>query len=33
MTGYPTDKEVIEKLHELLDSAEPIMYRLKPKGL
>ena len=33
MTGYPTDKEVIEKPHELLDSAEPIMYRLKPKGL
>ena len=33
MSGYPTDKEVTEKLHELLDSAEPIMYRLKPKGL
>ena len=33
MSGYPTDKEVTEKLHELLDSAEPIMYRLKPQGL
>ena len=28
--GYPTDKEVAEELHELLDSAEPIMYTLKP---
>ena len=33
MSGYPTDKEVTEKLHKLLDSAEPIMYRLKPQGL
>ena len=32
MSGYPTDKEVAEKLHELLDSAEPIMYTLKPQG-
>jgi hypothetical protein len=31
MSGYPTDKEVAEKLHELLDSAEPIMYSLKPQ--
>jgi hypothetical protein len=31
MTGYPTDKDVAEKLHELLDSAEPIMYSLKPQ--
>ena len=33
MSGYPTDKEVAEKLHELLDSAEPIMYRIEPQGL
>jgi len=33
MSGYPTDKEVTEKLHELLDSAEPVVYRLKPQGL
>ena len=33
MSGYPTDKEVAEKLHELLDSAEPIMYTLKPQGV
>ena len=33
MSGYPTDNEVTEKLHELLDSAEPVVYRLKPKGL
>ena len=32
MTGYPTDKDVAEKLHELLDSAEPIMYTLKPQS-
>ena len=32
MSGYPTDKEVAEKLHELLDSAEPIMYRLEPQA-
>ena len=32
MVGYPTDKEVTEKLHELLDSAEPIMYRLEPQS-
>ena len=32
MSGYPTDKEVTEKLHELLDSAEPIMYTLKPQS-
>jgi|TARA_B110000438_G_scaffold240756_1_gene239560 hypothetical protein len=30
MSGYPTDKEVTEKLHELLDSAEPVVYRLEP---
>ena len=30
VVGYPTDKEVAEELHELLDSAEPIMYTLKP---
>mgnify|MGYP007072072198 FL=1 len=28
--GYPTDKEVAEELHILVDSAEPIMYTLKP---
>ena len=33
MSGYPIDDDVSDKLHELLDSAEPIMYRLKPKGL
>jgi hypothetical protein len=33
MSGYPTDKEVTEKLHELLDSAEPVVYRLKTQGL
>ena len=33
MSGYPTDKEVAEKLYELLDSAEPIMYTLKPQGV
>jgi len=32
MSGYPTDKEVAEKLHELLDSAEPIVYRLEPQA-
>ena len=32
MSGYPTDKEVTEKLHELLDSAEPIMYSLEPQA-
>ena len=32
MVGYPTDKEVTEKLHELLDSAEPIVYRLEPQA-
>jgi len=32
MSGYPTDKEVTEKLHELLDSAEPIVYRLEPQA-
>ena len=32
VVGYPTDKEVTEKLHELLDSAEPIMYTLKPQS-
>jgi len=26
---YPTDKEVAEKLHELVDSAEPIYWREK----
>jgi hypothetical protein len=30
VVGYPTDKEVAEELHELLDSAEPLMYTLKP---
>jgi len=30
VVGYPTDKEVAEELHELLDSSEPIMYTLKP---
>ena len=30
MSGYPTDKEVTEKLHELLDSADPVVYRLEP---
>ena len=33
MSGYPTDKEVAEKLHELLDSREPIMYTVKPQGV
>ena len=32
MSGYPTDSEVVDKLHKLLDSAEPIMYTLKPQG-
>ena len=32
MSGYPTDKEVTEKLHELLDSAEPVVYRLEPQA-
>tara|TARA_R110000868_G_scaffold276422_1_gene536080 strand:- start:237 stop:620 length:384 start_codon:yes stop_codon:yes gene_type:complete len=32
VVGYPTDKDVAEKLHELLDSAEPIMYTLKPQS-
>ena len=31
MSGYPTDKEVAEKLHELLDSAEPLVYLLEPQ--
>ena len=30
VVGYPTDEEIAEELHELLDSAEPIMYTLKP---
>jgi len=30
VVGYPTDKEVAEELHKLLDSSEPIMYTLKP---
>ena len=30
IVGYPTDEEIAEELHELLDSAEPIMYTLKP---
>ena len=30
MTGYPTDKDVAEKLQELLDSDESIMYTLEP---
>ena len=33
MSGYPTDDSVAEKLQELLDSDESIMYRLKPQGL
>ena len=33
MSGYPTDDGVAEKLQELLDSDESIMYRLKPQGL
>ena len=32
MSGYPTDKEVTEKLHELLDSAEPVVYRFEPQA-
>ena len=28
MSGYPTDKEVAEKLHELLDSREPLDYTI-----
>ena len=32
MSGYPTDNEVTEKLHELLDSAEPVVYRLEPQA-
>ena len=31
LSGYPTDKEVTEKLHELLDSAEPLVYLLEPQ--
>ena len=30
MSGYPIDDDVSDKLHELLDSAEPIMYRIEP---
>jgi hypothetical protein len=30
MLDYPTDGEVSEKLYELLDSAEPLMYTIKP---
>jgi hypothetical protein len=26
---YPTDKEVALKLHQLVDSAEPIYWRIK----
>lgn len=33
MSGYPIDDDVSDKLHELLDSAEPIMYRIEPQGL
>jgi len=33
MSGYPIDDDVSDKLHELLDSTEPVVYRLKPKGL
>jgi len=32
MSGYPTDDGVAEKLQELLDSDESIMYRLKPQS-
>ena len=32
MTGYPTDKDVAEKLQELLDSDESIMYTLEPQS-
>jgi hypothetical protein len=32
MSGYPIDDDVSDKLHELLDSAEPIMYRLEPQA-
>ena len=31
MSGYPIDDDVSDKLHELLDSAEPIMYTLEPQ--
>ena len=33
MSGYPIDDDVSDKLHELLDSAAPIMYRIEPQGL
>ena len=33
MSGYPIDDDVSDKLHELLDSAEPVVYRLKLQGL
>jgi hypothetical protein len=32
MSGYPIDDDVSDKLHELLDSAEPIMYRIEPQA-
>mgnify|MGYP003680772185 FL=1 len=32
MSGYPIDDDVADKLHELLDSAEPIMYRIEPQA-
>ena len=30
VVGYPTDEEIAEELYELLESAEPIMYTIKP---
>ena len=32
MVGYPEDKDVAYKLHQLLDSAEPITYTIKPQS-
>ena len=33
MSGYPIDDDVSDKLHELLDSDEPVVYRIEPQGL
>jgi hypothetical protein len=32
MVGYPDDKDITYKLHQLLDNAEPIIYTLKPQS-
>ena len=32
MVGYPDDKDITYKLHQLLDNAEPITYTIKPQS-